>query len=80
MGTVFEDLSADQTEAGTSEIESLCMNCQKNVSKSLIPGLYWVLHWNSWSSESCLFLGVILLVCYYCYMHTLVSCRVVGYR
>ncbi|XP_043239740.1 zinc finger protein ZPR1-like [Amphibalanus amphitrite] len=36
MGTVFEELSADQTEAGTSEIESLCMNCQKNGTTRLL--------------------------------------------
>ena len=40
MGTVYEDLSADQTEAGTSEIESLCMNCQKNVSWIMLTLLY----------------------------------------
>ncbi|XP_037071915.1 zinc finger protein ZPR1-like [Pollicipes pollicipes] len=36
MGSVFEDLSADQADTGTSEIESLCMNCHKNGTTRLL--------------------------------------------
>lgn len=35
---VFKDLSGDDAEQGTTEIESCCMNCYKNVS--LIVGQY----------------------------------------
>lgn len=31
--TVFKDLNADDSEQGTTEIESCCMNCYKNVSR-----------------------------------------------
>lgn len=30
---IFLNLSADDPDLGTTEIESMCMNCHKNVSK-----------------------------------------------
>lgn len=31
--TVYLNLSADDPDLGTTEIESMCMNCHKNVSE-----------------------------------------------
>jgi len=31
---IFLNLSADDPDLGTTQIESICMNCYKNVSKT----------------------------------------------
>ena len=31
--SIYLNLSADDPDLGTTEIESMCMNCMKNVSK-----------------------------------------------
>lgn len=42
--TVFKDLNADDAEQGTTEVESCCMNCYKNVSSNQIENCFKKYH------------------------------------
>ena len=44
QGPLFKGLAADEKDVGVTEIESLCMECERNVSLLLLLFMRAVLH------------------------------------